>query len=161
MPNTAFKNAGTKVTADILFLQKREREIENPEWTTITEDAQGFRINSYFVQHPEMILGTMQEISGPYGMETTCVEKEGVPLGERLRAAISHITGHIPERVEEERAEFRYEAEQPTDAPMLPRYGCTAMYYLTRERFIIKMNPVWNKKRQRKQQKHVSQVWSQ
>ena len=50
----------------------------------------------------------MQEISGPYGMETTCVEKEGVPLGERLRAAISHITGHIPERVEEERAEFRY-----------------------------------------------------
>lgn len=117
MPNTAFKNAGTKVTADILFLQKREREIENPEWTTITEDAQGFRINSYFVQHPEMILGTMQEISGPYGMETTCVEKEGVPLGERLRAAISHITGHIPERVEEERAEFRYEAEQPTDAP--------------------------------------------
>lgn len=117
LPNTAFKNAGTKVTADILFLQKREREIENPEWTTITEDAQGFRINSYFVQHPEMILGTMQEISGPYGMETTCVEKEGVPLGERLRAAISHITGHIPERVEEERAEFRYEAEQPTDAP--------------------------------------------
>ena len=92
LPNTAFKNAGTKVTADILFLQKREREIENPEWTTITEDAQGFRINSYFVQHPEMILGTMQEISGPYGMETTCVEKEGVPLGERLRAAISHLS---------------------------------------------------------------------
>ena len=108
LPNTAFKNAGTKVTADILFLQKREKEIENPEWIAVTEDAQGFRINSYFVQHPEMILGTMQEISGPYGMETTCVEKEGVPLGERLRAAISHITGHIPERVEEERAEFRY-----------------------------------------------------
>ena len=85
-----------------------EKEIENPEWIAVTEDAQGFRINSYFVQHPEMILGTMQEISGPYGMETTCVEKEGVPLGERLRAAISHITGHIPDRVEEERAEFRY-----------------------------------------------------
>lgn len=117
LPNTAFKNAGTKVTADILFLQKREKEIENPEWIAVTEDAQGFRINSYFVQHPEMILGTMQEISGPYGMETTCVEKEGVPLGERLRAAISHITGHIPERVEEERAEFRYGEEQPTDAP--------------------------------------------
>lgn len=117
LPNTAFKNAGTKVTADILFLQKREKEIENPEWTTVTEDAQGFRINSYFVQHPEMILGTMQEISGPYGMETTCVEKDGVSLGERLRAAVSHITGHIPERVEEERTEFRYEAEQPTDVP--------------------------------------------
>lgn len=117
LPNTAFKNAGTKVTADILFLQKREKEIENPEWIAVTEDAQGFRINSYFVQHPEMILGTMQEISGPYGMETTCVEKEGVPLGERLRAAISHITGHIPERVEEERAEFRYGEEQQADAP--------------------------------------------
>lgn len=129
-----------KITADILFLQKREKEIENPEWIAVTEDAQGFRINSYFVQHPEMILGTMQEISGPYGMETTCVEKEGVPLGERLRAAISHITGHIPERVEEERANFGTREEQPTDAPVLPRYGCTAMYYLTRERFIIKMN---------------------
>ena len=52
LPNTAFKNAGTKVTADILFLQKREKEIENPEWIAVTEDAQGFRINSYFVQHP-------------------------------------------------------------------------------------------------------------
>lgn len=78
LPNTAFKNAGTKVTADILFLQKREKERENPEWISIVNNEDGIRVNSYFAAHPEMVLGTMQEVTGPYGLETACIEKKEV-----------------------------------------------------------------------------------
>lgn len=115
LPNTAFKNAGTKVTADILFLQKREKERENPEWISIVNNEDGIRVNSYFAAHPEMVLGTMQEVTGPYGLETACIEKEGSSLEEQLQAAVSNITGYIPERTQEERAEFRYEIEQMSD----------------------------------------------
>ena len=117
LPNTAFKNAGTKVTSDILFLQKREKEIADPEWISVTEDAQGIPVNSYFAAHPEMILGTMKEISGPYGVETACIENEGVSLEIQLRDAIANITGHIPERMPEERAEIQYGTEPVTDMP--------------------------------------------
>lgn len=117
LPNTAFKNAGTKVTSDILFLQKREKEIADPEWISVTEDAQGIPVNSYFAAHPEMILGTMKEISGPYGVETACIENEGVSLEIQLRDAIANITGHIPERMPEERAEIQYGTEPVIDMP--------------------------------------------
>ena len=117
LPNTAFKNAGTKVTSDILFLQKREKEIADSEWISVTEDAQGIPVNSYFAAHPEMILGTMKEISGPYGVETACIENEGVSLEIQLRDAIANITGHIPERMPEERAEIQYGTEPVTDMP--------------------------------------------
>lgn len=117
LPNTAFKNAGTKVTSDILFLQKREKEIADPEWISVTEDAQGIPVNSYFAAHPEMILGTIKEISGPYGVETACIENEGVSLEIQLRDAIANITGHIPERMPEERAEIQYGTEPVTDMP--------------------------------------------
>ena len=117
LPNTAFKNAGTKVTSDILFLQKREKEIADPEWISVTEDAQGIPVNSYFAAHPEMILGTMKEISGPYGVETACIKNEGVSLEMQLRDAIANITGHIPERMPEERAEIQYGTEPVTDMP--------------------------------------------
>lgn len=117
LPNTAFKNAGTKVTSDILFLQKREKEIADSEWISVTEDAQGIPVNSYFAAHPEMILGTMKEISGPYGVETACIENEGVSLEIQLRYAIANITGHIPERMPEERAEIQYGTEPVTDMP--------------------------------------------
>ena len=75
----------------------------------------GIRVNSYFAAHPEMVLGTMQEVTGPYGLETACIEKEGSSLEEQLQAAVSNITGYIPERTQEERAEFRYEIEQMSD----------------------------------------------
>ena len=117
LPNTAFKNAGTKVTSDILFLQKREKEIADSEWISVTEDAQGIPVNSYFAAHPEMILGTMKEISGPYGVETACIENEGVSLEIQLRDAIANITGHIPERMPEKRAEIQYGTEPVTDMP--------------------------------------------
>lgn len=115
LPNVAFKNSGTKVTADILFLQKREKIMEHPKWISIVEDTNGIRMNSYFAEHPEMILGSMQKVSGPYGMETTCVEKEGGSFQEQLHSAILHIKGKIPPR--EERAEIQYMAEQITDIP--------------------------------------------
>lgn len=116
LPNNAFKNAGTKVTTDILFLQKRDKIIENPKWISVVENVQGIQMNSYFAENPEMILGTMQESSGPYGMETACIEKEGTSLEEQLHIAISHIRGSIPERIEE-RAEFQYKTDQVTNVP--------------------------------------------
>lgn len=78
LPNTAFKaNAGTEVSADILFFQKRESFTkEMPDWVNLESDAKGITINKYFVQHPGMILGEMKEVSGPYGMETTCAPME-------------------------------------------------------------------------------------
>ena len=108
LPNTAFKNAGTKVTADILFLQKRERIINNPEWVSLTDDIHGIKMNSYFAKHPEMVLGTMQEVTGPYGMETACIEKQGSRLKEQLREAIGRISGYIEERTVEERTEIQH-----------------------------------------------------
>ena len=75
LPNTAFKeNAGTEVTSDILFLKKRDRVMDlEPDWVHLSEDENGIAMNSYFAQHPEMIVGKMEMVSGPYGMESTCM----------------------------------------------------------------------------------------
>ena len=99
LPNTAFKaNAGTEVTSDILFLKKRDRKIDlEPEWVQLGTDSNGITMNSYFVQHPEMILGRMEEISGPYGMETTCTANPDKSMKEQLETAIGRIHGHIEE----------------------------------------------------------------
>ena len=74
LPNTAFKaNAGTEVTSDILFFQKRDRMVERePDWVHLGEDANGITMNAYFAEHPEQIVGKMEMVSGPYGMESTC-----------------------------------------------------------------------------------------
>ena len=97
LPNTAFQaNAGTEVTSDILFFQKRDRwgDIE-PEWVHLAEDENGIVQNSYFVIHPEMIVGKMTMISGQYGMESICVADTTRPLVEQLREAVQHIQGQI------------------------------------------------------------------
>lgn len=97
LPNNTFtKNAGTEVTADIIFLQKRERFIAEPEveWLKIGE-KDGVRMNRYFINHPEMILGEMREISGPFGKETACVAREGENLEELLSKAASNIHGEM------------------------------------------------------------------
>ena len=75
LPENTFKRAaGTEVTADILFLQKRDRAVSiEPDWVHLDRDANGCTMNAYFVEHPEMILGKMQIISGPFGPETACV----------------------------------------------------------------------------------------
>ena len=86
LPNTAFSaNAGTEVTADILFFQKRESiSHEEPEWVQLGSDANGIKVNQYFAEHPEMILGKMEEVSGPYGIETTCSPIEEADLEIQL-----------------------------------------------------------------------------
>ena len=80
LPNTAFKaNAGASVTTDILFLQKRDTPPEQlPAWTETGKNADGMELNNYFLQHPEMILGTMQEVTTQYGKDTACVPDPNV-----------------------------------------------------------------------------------
>ena len=97
LPNTAFKaNAGTEVTSDILFFKKRDRLVkEEPEWIHTKENEDGIRINTYFADHPEMIVGNMEMISGPYGMEASCVPNNDKPFAEQLNEALSHIEGVI------------------------------------------------------------------
>jgi N12 class adenine-specific DNA methylase len=93
LPNTAFKeNAGTEVTSDILFFQKRDRLMDiEPDWVHLGMDANGIAMNQYFADHPEMIVGKMEMVSGPFGMESTCVPDESRPFEEQLREAISNI----------------------------------------------------------------------
>lgn len=97
LPDNAFKaNAGTEVTADIVFLQKREKlSTEKPDWCYTAEIAEGISVNQYFVDHPEMILGEMQLVSGRYGEETTCIPIEGADLKELLNAAIMRLSRDI------------------------------------------------------------------
>lgn len=90
LPNTAFKNAGTSVTSDIIFLKKRNAltDVTDP-WVELAVDDNGIEYNSYFVDHPEMVLGSMQMVSGPHGPESTCVPESGTPLKEQIKKAIS------------------------------------------------------------------------
>ena len=102
LPNTAFKaNAGTEVSADILFFQKRDSMTkEMPEWVNLGSDANGITVNQYFAEHPEMILGEMKEVSGPYGMETTCMPIEGADLEVQLAEAVRNIHGNMAPAVD-------------------------------------------------------------
>ena len=105
LPNNTFKgNAGTEVVSDILILQKRDRLIDiEPDWVHLDADENGIKMNSYFVQHPEMILGEMKMVSGRFGMEATCVPYENADLAAQLDEAVANIHGEITEyEVEEE-----------------------------------------------------------
>ena len=97
LPNDTFKgNAGTEVVSDILFLQKRDRLIDiEPDWVHLDTDENGIRMNSYFVQHPEMVLGEMKMVSGRFGPEATCEPYENAELGELLDEAVANIHGEI------------------------------------------------------------------
>ena len=99
LPNTAFKaNAGTEVTSDILFLQKRDRIVDiEPDWVHLSQDENGIAMNSYFVEHPEMVVGSMEMVSGPYGMESTCVLDDSLPFEEQLQKSLSFIEGSYEE----------------------------------------------------------------
>ena len=97
LPNDTFKAAaGTEVTSDILFLQERSGMTDlEPDWVHLDTDEKGLKMNAYFVSHPEMVLGQMQEVSGPYGMETACIPQEGQSLESLLTAAIGQIQGEM------------------------------------------------------------------
>jgi N12 class adenine-specific DNA methylase/adenine-specific DNA methylase len=99
LPNNTFKDAaGTEVTSDIIFLQKRDRLIDiEPEWVHLATDENGIRMNSYFVSNPEMVLGDMQMISGAHGPESACVAYEDAELGDLLQDAIQNIHAEITE----------------------------------------------------------------
>ena len=99
LPNNTFKDAaGTEVTSDIIFLQKRDRLIDiEPEWVHLATGENGIRMNSYFVSNPEMVLGDMQIISGAHGPESACVAYEDAELGDLLQDAIQNIHAEITE----------------------------------------------------------------
>ena len=107
LPNTTFKsNAGTEVTSDILFLQKRGRVLEqDAPWIHVGETENGIPLNQYFIDHPEMVCGEMQMVSGPYGMRSTCVPNEQSQLAEQLDAALSTLHAEYTLVDEQEYAE--------------------------------------------------------
>ena len=107
LPNNTFKgNAGTEVVSDILILQKRDRLIDiEPDWVHLDTDENGIKMNSYFVQHPEMILGEMKMVSGRFGMEAACVPYENADLAAQLDEAVANIHGEITEYETEEELE--------------------------------------------------------
>lgn len=97
LPDDTFTaNAGTRVTTDILVLQKREKPLEyEPDWINIDEDNNGIKMNSYFIKHPEMVLGTMVEETSQYGMSTACKAYEDANLKEQLSLAMANIYAEI------------------------------------------------------------------
>ena len=99
LPDNTFRaNAGTEVTSDILFLQKRDRVIDTePDWVHLDTDENGITMNSYFVQHPEMILGEMKMESTRFGFDSACKAYQEIPLSELLHNAVQNIQGEIPE----------------------------------------------------------------
>lgn len=97
LPDNTFKaNAGTKVTTDILILQKLEKPLEQePDWINVAENEDGIVMNSYFIEHPEMVLGTMVEETSQYGMTTVCKANDGDDLKVLLENAMNHVHGEI------------------------------------------------------------------
>ena len=141
LPNTAFKeNAGTEVTSDILFLKKRDRVMDlEPDWVHLSEAENGIAMNSYFAEHPEMIVGKMEMVSGPYGMESTCQPDTTRPFAEQLAEAISRIDGEIEEAALDELDSEAADQTIPAD-PDVKNYSYTLVddkvYY--RENSIMK-----------------------
>jgi len=107
LPNNTFKSAaGTEVVSDILFLQKRERMVDiEPEWVHLATNEDGIQMNSYFIDHPDMILGEMKMVSGPFGPTPTCEPYPEQPLEALLAEAVQNIHGEIAAYDREEELE--------------------------------------------------------
>lgn len=116
LPDTAFKaNAGADVTSDILFLQKKPEVVvadENLSWLHLGTDEKGLTYNQYFIDHPEMVIGRMEEVSGRFGAETACVLDQEDELSDRLDAAVREIQGSI--------AQVTYFDEYEAESQALP-----------------------------------------
>ena len=143
LPNDTFKAAaGTEVTSDILFLQKRDTLLAaEPDWVHLNVNENGMKMNQYFIDHPEMVLGEMKEVSGPFGPETACVPYDGQDLGELLSEAIQNITGSISEYEIDAPDEEEEDLSIPAD-PTVRNFSYTLvegkLYYRENSR----MNPV-------------------
>lgn len=128
LPNTAFKNnAGTEVTSDIIFLQKREKPISveqnTPDWVFKDILDNGIAVNKYFADHPEMILGEMAEGNKMFGNGTTCVPFDGADIKEQLAAAIQNIKGEYNKTVKSAERENASHSETVSCPPDAPKYS--------------------------------------
>lgn len=143
LPNNTFKDAaGTDVTSDILFLQKREAlASEEPAWVHLNTDENGLKMNQYFIDHPEMVMGEMREVSGPYGPETACLPREGQDLGEQLTAAIQNIQGSITEYAMDDPEAEGEDKSIPAD-PEVRNFSYTVVDGQVYYRENSRMNPV-------------------
>lgn len=116
LPNNTFKgNAGTEVVSDILVLQKRDRVLDiEPNWVQLDNTEDGIRMNKYFVDNPDMVLGNMKMVSGRFGLESTCIPYEDRTLEELLDVAVKNIQGQITE------VQIGDEFEEDLSIPALP-----------------------------------------
>ena len=142
LPNNAFKAAaGTEVVSDILFLQKRERMVDiEPEWVHLATNEDGIQMNSYFIDHPDMILGEMKMVSGPFGPTPTCESYPEQPLEALLAEAVQNIHGEITTYDREEELEGEDHSIEADPAVRNFSYTLVAgqIYYRENSR----MNPV-------------------
>ena len=152
LPNTAFKeNAGTEVTSDILFLKKRDRVLDiEPDWVHLTEKA-GIVMNQYFADHPEMVLGKMEMVSGAHGMESACLPDTSLPLSAQLKHALSYVGGGSIEQADFNEIDDELARENIPADPDVKNYSYTVVdgtvYY--RENSIMKPVDVSEKTEQR------------
>ena len=142
LPNNAFKAAaGTEVVSDILFLQKRERMVDiEPEWVHLATNEDGIQMNSYFIDHPDMVLGEMKMVSGPFGPTPTCEPYPEQPLEVLLAEAVQNIHGEITAYDREEELEGEDHSVEADPAVRNFSYTLVAgqIYYRENSR----MNPV-------------------
>ena len=142
LPNNAFKAAaGTEVVSDILFLQKRERMVDiEPEWVHLATNENGIQMNSYFIDHPDMVLGEMKMVSGPFGPTPTCEPYPEQPLEALLAEAVQNVHGEITAYDREEELEGEDHSVEADPAVRNFSYTLVAgqIYYRENSR----MNPV-------------------
>ena len=144
LPDNAFrKNAGTDVVSDILFLQKRDcASLEQPEWVQLDTTPEGYRMNAYFVRHPEMVLGELSVESTQYGKQEVTVKPiEGMELAVQLKEAISHIQGEITENTLDDFELTETDRSIPAD-PAVRNFSFTNVDGKVYYRENSKMNPV-------------------
>ncbi len=143
LPNNTFKAAaGTEVTSDIIFLQKLDAlSSEEPDWVHLNTDENGLKMNQYFIDHPEMVMGEMKEVSGPYGPETACLPYEGQDLREQLAAAIQNIQGSITEYTMDDPEAEGEDKSIPAD-PEVRNFSYTVLDGQVYYRENSRMNPV-------------------
>ena len=117
LPNNTFKDAaGTEVTSDIIFLQKRDRLIDiEPDWVHLGTDENGIKMNSYFVDNPDMIMGEMKMITGPHSMQSACIAYEDQSLSEQLAQAVENIHAEVTEYEYEDLTDEEEDLSIPAD----------------------------------------------
>lgn len=141
LPNSTFKSAaGTEVTSDILFFQKRDRLIDfEPDWVHLDTDGNGIKMNRYFVDNPEMVIGDMKMVSGPFGPESACILNDGQDLENLLSEAVQSITGQITEYEVDEISDDEIDNSIPAD-PAVRNFSYTvvdgSIYYRENSRMV-------------------------